>query len=121
MDTGHKTLDLKPALTMRYLFFLFAFAFFSCEAPAPPESREDKMAKSLCGCTAQLLALNKQAASASDSLAFRNIAAEFEKARACATKLGINPADSTALELALKAHCPALSEHSDFLSELLGQ
>jgi len=106
---------------MRYLLFLFAFVCFSCAPPSPPESREDKLAKSLCGCTTQLLALNQQAASASDSLAFRNIAAEFEKARACASKLGIKPADSTVLELALKAHCPALAEHSDFLSELLGQ
>ncbi len=106
---------------MRYLLFLLAIACSSCEAPAPPESRGDKLAKSLCGCTTQLLALNKQAESGSDSLAFRNIAEEFEKARTCAAKLGIKPADSTALVLALKTHCPALVENQDILSELLKQ
>ncbi|MDO8365895.1 MAG: hypothetical protein Q7T20_03790 [Saprospiraceae bacterium] len=108
-------------LNMRLFPIFLLITFFACESPASPETRGDKLAKSLCGCTTQLLALNQRAESASDSLAFRNIATEFEKARACATKLGIKPADKISLELALKANCPALAEHSDFLSELLGQ
>ncbi|MBC7775981.1 MAG: hypothetical protein H7246_11150 [Phycisphaerae bacterium] len=106
---------------MRLIQLFLLIAFFACETPAPPESRGDKLAKSLCGCTIQLLALNKQAESASDSLAFRNIADEFEKARACAIKLGIKPADSPALELALKTHCPVLVENQGILPELLKQ
>ena len=118
---GNLDFGLETCINMRYLLFLFAIAFFSCQAPAPPESREDKMAKSLCGCTTHLLALNQQAASVPDSLAFRNIAQEFEKALACATNLGIKPTDSISLKLSLKTHCPALAEHTDLLSELLGQ
>ncbi|MFN0034195.1 MAG: hypothetical protein ACKVUS_03950 [Saprospiraceae bacterium] len=108
---------------MRSLVFFFATALFSCGNPvaAPPESRGDKMAKSLCGCTAALLALNQQAESASDSLAFRNIAAEFEKARACAATLGFQPDDRAALETTLQTHCPALAAQQDLLLELLGE
>ena len=106
---------------MRYFLLLMLLGFFACETPAPPESRADKLAKSLCTCTAQLLALNKQAESGSDSLAFRAIAEEFERSRACIALLGIRPADSTLLQLALKTHCPVLSEKLDFLPELLHQ
>ena len=106
---------------MRYLLFGIIITFFACEAPVPPEPRGDKLAKSLCGCTAQLITLNQQAATATDSLSFRNIATEFEKARACAAGLGIKPNDRAALELALTTHCPALAAHKDLLPELLGQ
>lgn len=94
---------------------------FACESPAPPEARGDKLAKSLCACTSELLALNKQAQTSSDSLAFRNIAAEFDKVRTCTAKLGIKPEDRAALELALTTHCPALAAQPELLLELLGQ
>jgi len=106
---------------MKYILFLIVLVGFSCENPAPPESRPDKLAKSLCGCTTALLALNQQAQSASDSLAFRNIAAEFEKTRACVKKLDIQPDERAALELSLKNLCPALETQQDLLTELLGQ
>ena len=106
---------------MRYLLFTITIAFFSCGSPGVPEPRGDKLAKALCGCTAQLLALNQAAQSAADSLAFRNIADEFEKARSCAANQGIQPDDRAALELALTTHCPALAAYPDLLSVLLGQ
>lgn len=106
---------------MRNFLFLFVLACSACEAPPPPESRGDKLAKSLCGCTSQLLALNKQAEAAPDSLAFRNMADAFEKARACAVQLGIKPADSTLLDIALKTQCPMLSANQGILTELLKQ
>ena len=106
---------------MKYLLFLIVLVGFSCENPAPPESRPDKLAKSLCGCTSNLFALNQQAQSASDSLAFRNIATEFEKTRECVKKLDIQPEDRAALELSLKNICPALGAQQDLLIELLGQ
>ncbi len=106
---------------MRYLLFLIAIACFSCEAPAPPESRGDKLAKSLCSCTDQLLSLNKLAQTASDSLSFRNVADEFEKARKCVSNLGIKPEERATLELALNTHCPLLAAQENLLSELLGQ
>ena len=106
---------------MRYLLFLLSIACISCENPVPPESREVKLAKSLCGCTAQLLALNQQAESSADSLVFRKIAVEFEKARKCAASLGIQPADRSGLDLALIRECPRLVASEDFLSELLGK
>ncbi len=115
---GHWTSSLH--LDMRYFYFFVVIAFFSCGAPVIPESRVDKLAKGLCGCTEQLLALNKQAESASDSLAFRNIATEFAKVRACTSNLGILPEDRAALELALATKCPGLAAHPDFLAELLG-
>jgi hypothetical protein len=106
---------------MKYLLFLMVLVGFSCENPAPPESRPDKLAKSLCGCTTALLALNQQAQSASDSLAFRNIAAEFEKTRECVDKIGVQPDDRAALGRSLKNICPELEAQQDLLTELLGQ
>ena len=106
---------------MRKLLFLIVLAGFSCVEPTPPESRGDKLAKSLCSCTDQLLSLNKQAQTASDSLAFRIIAEEFEKTRKCVSSLGLKPEDRAGLELALSTHCPSLAEQKDLLSELLGQ
>lgn len=106
---------------MKYLLFLIVLLAFSCENPVPPESRADKLAKSLCACTTTLLALNQQAQAGADSLAFRNIAAEFEKTRDCVKKLDIQPDDRTALELSLKKLCPALGGQEELLIELLGQ
>lgn len=106
---------------MRYFSFLILLSLIACESAAPPEARGDKLAKSLCDCTNELLALNKQAQTASDSLAFRNIAAEFDKVRTCTAKLGIKPDDRAALELALTTHCPALAAQQELLLELLGQ
>jgi hypothetical protein len=106
---------------MKYILFLIVLLATSCENPAPPESRPDKLAKSLCACTTNLLALNQQAQSSADSLAFRNIGAEFEKTRECVNKLDIQPNDRAALELSLKNICPALGAQQDLLIELLGQ
>jgi hypothetical protein len=103
---------------MRYIILLLVLGCFAC---ASPESRADKLAKSLCGCTTQLLTLNQQAQTGSDSLSFRKIGAEFEKAKACAAKLGIKPEDRASLELALKTQCPALAGFVDLLPELLGE
>lgn len=106
---------------MRYFLFLFATLCFSCEAPAPPESSGDKLAKSLCACTAQLLALNQQAQTANDSLSFRNIATEFEKARDCVAGLDIKAENKAGLELALVTKCPNLAANKDLLLELIGR
>lgn len=106
---------------MRHFLFLILLSLFACESAAPPEARGDKLAKSLCACTNELLVLNQQAQTSSDSLAFRNIAAEFEKARACTAKLGVKPEDRAALDIALNTHCPALASQSELLLELLGQ
>lgn len=106
---------------MRYLLLLLPAILFACNPPAVPETRPDQLAKSLCACTAPLLALNKQAQTRSDSLAFRNIASEFEKTRDCVDKLGIRTEDRAALDIALVAHCPALARQKDLLSELLGE
>lgn len=94
---------------------------FSCEPVAVPESRGDKLAKSLCGCTTALLDLNERAQTSSDSLAFRNIATEFEKTRACVSQLGIKTEDRAALGTGLTAHCPELAKHTELLTELLGE
>lgn len=110
---------LKVSCAMRYLLLLLPVILFSCSPPAVPETRPDQLAKSLCACTAPLLALNKQAQTSADSLAFRNIAMEFEKTRDCVDKLGIQPEDLAALDIALVAHCPVLAKQKDLLSELL--
>lgn len=106
---------------MRYLLLLLVPVFIHCDPPTPPESRGDKLAKGLCGCTEQLISLNQEAEKAPDSLAFRKISLEFEKAHACATGLGIQSGDQAALELALNRLCPALAAHKDLLPELLRQ
>ena len=105
---------------MRRLLFGLLLVALSCAPPAPPESKSDKLATSLCGCTTQLLALNQKAQTEADSLAFRNIAAAFEKARECASRLGIKPEDRSALELALGLKCPTLAANKELLIELLG-
>ncbi|HLP93992.1 MAG TPA: hypothetical protein VK168_08145 [Saprospiraceae bacterium] len=93
----------------------------ACENPAPAEPRADKLAKSLCQCTSELLILNKKAESTQDSLVFQQIAQSFEKSKACAQALGIKPEDQPALETALKAFCPELIVYPEMLQELLAQ
>lgn len=106
---------------MRYWILSIAMLFLACENPAPPEGRVDKLAKSLCGCTEQLLALNQPEQATMDSLFFRKIEAEFEKARDCAGALEVRPEDRPALETALKAKCPVLALNQDLLTELIGK
>lgn len=121
LDSRFLVSDL-GSLSWRFPLLILSISLFACENPPTiSESRGEKLAKSLCGCSAQLLNLNKQAEAASDSLAFRNIAAEFEKARACAIRLGIKPDDRAILETTLQARCPALAAQTELLSELLGE
>lgn len=106
---------------MKYLLFMLFFALTSCETPVPPESQSDQLAKSLCDCSAQLLALNQQAQTANDSLSFRNIVDEFEKTRNCVAGLKIKAENRAGLEIALATKCPSLAANKDFLTELIGQ
>jgi hypothetical protein len=104
---------------MRYLLFLWILSCFACDPPVKPLSETEQMAKSLCACTEQLLALNQQTQTSSDSLAFRQIAEEYEKARACIQKIGLPQTSLTTLEPTLSTHCPALATQKDLLTELL--
>jgi hypothetical protein len=93
----------------------------SCGQTQAPEKRADGLAKSLCKCTEDLLALNKKAESAPDSLAFQQIAQAYTKARKCALGLGIKPEEKPVLETALKAYCQELNQYPDLLQELINQ
>jgi hypothetical protein len=104
---------------MRLPFFFLILSCFACDAPVKPLSETEQMAKSLCACTERLLALNQQTQSSSDSLAFRQIAEEYEKARACIQKIGLPQTGLATLEPTLNTHCPALASQKDLLTELL--
>lgn len=80
---------------------------------------EERLAKSLCDCTQELFMLNQRAERNADSLAFRAVAAEYEKARACALSLGVKPADRPAVDAAIFLFCPTLASDKSFLDELL--
>lgn len=106
---------------MRYFLFLLAVTFCSCGEPIPIESRSEKLAKSLCDCTAQLITLNEAAQNTPDSLAFRNIATAFEKTKDCVSGLEIKPEDRAGIESVMDKKCPKLSSQKELLIELLGQ
>lgn len=106
---------------IRLLFLFIPLLCFACQNPAPVESRADKLAKSVCGCTEELLRLNKQAETDRDSLAFRNIANAFEKARTCVHSIGIKPEERESLNRSLDVLCPDLAAHKDILPELWGE
>lgn len=93
----------------------------ACDGPQPvQDSRQDSLAKGLCSCTENLLALNQQAQQTSDSLAFRKIAEAFDQSLACAQKLGIKAEDKPLLSPILTKNCPALANEQELLTELLG-
>jgi hypothetical protein len=107
---------------MRTCFLVVLMAMVAgCGQTPVPEQRADKLAKSLCQCTQDLLELNKKAESAPDSLAFQSIAQAFNKARTCALGLGIKQEEKPVLETALNAYCPELIKYPDLLQELLSQ
>jgi hypothetical protein len=104
-----------------FIFLLMLAGIGACgDAPPAPLSRPEKLAADLCKCTENLLALNAQAQSSADSLAFRNIAAAFENSARCIQNLGIKPEDKTLLAPALAQNCSALAKEQELLTELLG-
>lgn len=105
---------------MRTLFFLAFCLFFSCQNQ-PAETRADKIAKGVCGCTARLLEMNKQAANTTDSIDFDGIQAEFNKAKACIDQQRMKPEDVAEVKKSLALKCPELAKEEDLLQELLGQ
>jgi hypothetical protein len=98
-------------------FSLF-FCLISCQN-TPPESRADRIATGICGCTEQLLNLNKQAATSTDSIDFEGIQQEFEKARACIVEQRMKPEDMAPVQKSLEVKCPALAAEAELLGELL--
>lgn len=105
---------------MRSLLFLSLICLFSCQNQ-PAESRADKIAKSVCGCTAHLLELNKQAANSKDSIDFAGIQAEFEKTKTCIANQRMKPEDVAEVKKSLLLKCPDLAKEEDLLQELMGQ
>ena len=107
---------------MRPYFLVVILAIFTgCGQTQAPEQRADKLAKSLCKCSGELLELNHKAEGAPDSLAFQQIAQAFNKARTCALGLGIKPEEKPVLETALNAYCPELVKYPELLQELISQ
>lgn len=108
---------------MRFCLLVILLAIISgCgQTTQAPEQRADKLAKSLCQCAEELLALNKKAENAPDSLAFQQIAQAFTKARTCALSLGVKLEEKPVLETALNAYCPELNKYPDLLQELINQ
>ncbi|HAD13138.1 MAG TPA: hypothetical protein DCF33_11970 [Saprospirales bacterium] len=93
----------------------------SCGQNPPPESRTDKLAKSLCQCTSELLVLNQKAQSSPDSLAFQQIEQAFNKAKACSQALGIKKEEQPVLETSLQSFCPDLMQYPELIQELTSQ
>ncbi|MBL7809433.1 MAG: hypothetical protein JNN28_16560 [Saprospiraceae bacterium] len=107
---------------MKYLLPLLLLAILAgCDAKTAQEPRADKLAKSLCQCTSELLLLNKKAQSTTDSLTFKQIEQAFEKAKTCAVGLGIKPEEQPVLETALQAYCPELAAYPELIKELTVQ
>lgn len=93
----------------------------SCGQNPSPEPRTDKLAKSLCQCTSELLVLNQKAQSSPDSLAFQQIEQAFNKAKECSLALGIKKEEHPMLETSLQSFCPELMQYPELLKELTSQ
>lgn len=104
-----------------FLAILLAMIAGCGQTPEVPEQRADKLAKSLCQCTEDLLSLNKKAENTLDSLAFQRIAQAYDKARTCTNSLGIKKEEKPELETALKSYCPELIKYPELLEELINQ
>lgn len=100
----------------------------------PAESRFSKIASAYCGCTANLAALNRQAAAlASDTTAqanfgeyLRKIQEEYAKAKECSASIisqygKLRRSELDSVKAALTAKCPDLTEQGDLLQEMLGE
>lgn len=110
-----------PVGGMSVAFAAIALLLFACDSqPAVQEPRADQLAKALCACSTPLLLLNQKHQTKSDSLAFREIFLEYEKARACVAALGIKPDDRPALDASMAVHCPGLVAQPELFRELLG-
>ena len=99
---------------------------------APPESRYDKMASGFCECTAQLAALNKEAAAmANDTTGkaaaiFQQMQTEYNKAKECSATVvaqfgRLKKEEIPLVEKALAGKCPDLATQRDLLVEMLGE
>lgn len=105
---------------MRVLLIFALILLYSCQNH-PAETRADKIAKGICGCTARLLEMNKQAAGTKDSIDFEAIQAEFEKTKACISDQHMKPEDFGDVKKSLAMMCPELAKEEDLLQELMGQ
>jgi hypothetical protein len=97
---------------------MFVCFLLSCQNP-PAETRAERIANGICGCSTSLMNLNKQAANASGSIDFEGIQAEFEKTRACIVNQHMKPEDLPEVQNALLIKCPELAKETELLGELL--
>ena len=77
------------------------------------------MARGICDCSTQLLALNKQVASSQDSIDFEGIQTAFEKTRTCITEQRMKKEDLPEVQKILLVKCPELAAQPELLQELL--
>lgn len=101
-----------------FLFLLFSSFLFSCENP-PKETRAERIAASVCDCTAQLLSMNQQAAADTGKVNFEAIQAEFEKSKACIFNQHMKPEDLPEVKSALAKKCPQLANEAELTDELM--
>jgi hypothetical protein len=136
LDQLKPLVEIFKALKMKYLVVIISvFFLFSCKNDAPPPpARADQIALSFCNCTAQLSALNAEAANLKgDTLAegkflekLNAIQMEYEKTKVCAANLktrfgALSPSDFVQIEQALNKNCPQMGQAAELLRELFGE
>jgi hypothetical protein len=98
---------------------LLLLSFFACQTQQQ-ETRVERMAKSICGCSSELLHLNKLAAGTTDDIDFEGIQTAFEKTKSCIANQRMKPEDISTVRKTLEIQCPELAAEKNLLDELLG-
>lgn len=114
---------------------LLVFTAVGCEQEQPKQamSRGERLAEAFCGCSTELLQLNKTAEvmlpDTSQQLQLKALMAqintEYEKTKNCSSELlsrygRLNTQDSATFHEAFPKKCPELARQKDLVIELLG-
>lgn len=109
-------------------FGWMAFALCACDLSGSNGNRYEKISAAYCECTAQLAAVNRQAATANPSKLteyFQKMQTEYTRAKECtATIVGqfgrLKTTELDTVNQYLLTKCPDLANKRDLLQEMLG-
>ena len=101
-------------------------------APQPEDSKQAKMARAFCECTAKLQELNLKASKLQQKIMpqdsinafFQSLQSEYNNSKTCLASAiaqygKLKPEDLPAVEEQIRQNCPSMAENKDFIREML--